>query len=244
MLTRKIEQKFEELKKYIDEKFSQQDGSLKEMCSALIENFTKEVKKEIKKQLDDQNDKIARLESDKAMLQEQVKYLMQQNQTNQENMEELEQYGRRLCLRIDGIPTEKNEKSEDVLEKVKSLCHKAEVDIPDLAFDRAHRIGKTYNEKGTNRTCKSIIVRFTTFRHRTLLYRSKKKMSQNVRIKLDLTKKRYSVLSDANDYVKDVSMIKFCYADVNCRLKIKWSDENKEDTFFKSIDDLKQQTEE
>ena len=56
-----MEQKFDELKKYIDEKFSQQDGSLKEMCSALIENFTKEVKKEIKKQLDDQNDKIRRL---------------------------------------------------------------------------------------------------------------------------------------------------------------------------------------
>ena len=36
-----MEQKFEELKKYMDEKFSQQDGSLKEMCSALIENFTK-----------------------------------------------------------------------------------------------------------------------------------------------------------------------------------------------------------
>ena len=58
-----MEQKFEELKKYMDEKFSQQDGSLKEMCKGLIENFTKGVKSEIKKQLDDQNVKTTRLEA-------------------------------------------------------------------------------------------------------------------------------------------------------------------------------------
>ena len=44
-----MEQKFEELKKYMDETFSQQYGSLKEMCKGLIENFIKEVKSEIKK---------------------------------------------------------------------------------------------------------------------------------------------------------------------------------------------------
>ena len=41
--------KFEELKKYMDEKFKQLDGSLEELCSALIEKFTKEVKSAIKK---------------------------------------------------------------------------------------------------------------------------------------------------------------------------------------------------
>ena len=51
-----MEKKFEEWKKYMDKKFSQQNGSSKEMRSALIEKFTKEVKSEIKKQLDEQND--------------------------------------------------------------------------------------------------------------------------------------------------------------------------------------------
>ena len=54
MLTRNKEKKFEELKKYMDEKFSQQDGSVKEMCNALKEKFTK-IRSEIKKQLDEQN---------------------------------------------------------------------------------------------------------------------------------------------------------------------------------------------
>ena len=70
-----------------------------------------------------------------------------------------------------------------------TLCSDAEIDIPDVAYDQACRTGKAYNDKGTNKNCKSIIVRFVAFRHRTMVYRSKKKMSKNVRIKVDLTKK-------------------------------------------------------
>ena len=54
MLTRNMEQKFEEIKKYMEKNFSQQDGLSKDMCYTLIENFTKEVKSEIKKQLDEE----------------------------------------------------------------------------------------------------------------------------------------------------------------------------------------------
>ena len=107
------------------------------------------------------------------MLQEQIKNLFTQNQRNQEDVEELEQYGRRLCLRIDGVPTEEKETSEDVLQKVRSLYSDAEMDIPDMAYDRAHRIGKAYNDKGTNKICKSIIVHFSTFCYRTMVYSSK-----------------------------------------------------------------------
>ena len=70
MLTTNMEQKLKKLKKYIDGKLSQQDRSLKEVCSALKENFTKEVKvkSELRKQLEEQNDKTTFLEADKAML--------------------------------------------------------------------------------------------------------------------------------------------------------------------------------
>ena len=64
-------------------------------------------------------------------------------------------------------------------------------------------------------------------------------MSENVRIKVDLTKKRFTLLSSANEYVRTTRLVKFCYADINCRLKIKWSDEICEDTFFKNMEDLK-----
>ena len=49
----------------------------------------------------------------------------------QQANEELEQYGRRLCVRIDGVPTVDNETSDEVLSKVKSLIKETSCDIPD-----------------------------------------------------------------------------------------------------------------
>ena len=59
-----------------------------------------------------------------------------------------------------------------------------------------------------------------------------------MRIKLDLTKSIYGLLKRANDHVKEVPSIKFCYADINCRLKVKFNDENQKD-IFPSFDDLR-----
>ena len=76
------------------------------------------------------------------MLQQQVSELWKVNLDNQSNNEELEQYGRRLCLCIDGTPLENNEKSEDVLDSVKDLFELVEVNIPYLVVDYAHRTGR------------------------------------------------------------------------------------------------------
>ena len=52
------------------------------------------------------------------------------------------------------------------------------------------------------------------------------------------------MLLSANEYVKNKSLVRFCYADINWRLKIKWSGENREDTFFKNMEDLQRLIEE
>ena len=49
------------------------------------------------------------------MLKKQVSELRELNINNQSRNEELEQYGRRLCLRIDGVFTVKDESGNDVL---------------------------------------------------------------------------------------------------------------------------------
>ena len=72
------------------------------------------------------------------------------NIANQNNHEELEQYGRRLCLLIDGVPTKTKESSDDVLDSVKSLFKEAKVDIPESVIDRAHRIGSAYLDAFSN----------------------------------------------------------------------------------------------
>ena len=59
-------------------------------------------------------------------------------------------------------------------------------------------------------------MRFTTFQHRTMVYRAKKKMKPRIRVKLDLTKSRYTLPTDANKAVKQNPDIKLCYADIDC----------------------------
>ena len=63
--------------------------------------------------------KIKTLKSDKKLLQQQMTALTQQNKEIQHRYDRLEQYGRRLCLRIDSIPKQDNEKPDDVFKFVK-----------------------------------------------------------------------------------------------------------------------------
>ena len=103
------------------------------------------------------------------MLQQDVKISQNQTKEMQQANEELEQYGRSLCVRIDGVPTVDNENLDEVLDKVKCLIKENSCNIPDVVIDKAHQIGKCYyNNKKTNARCKSITVRFTTFRQRTI----------------------------------------------------------------------------
>ena len=102
--------------------------------------------------------------------------------------------------------------------------------------DRAHRIAPSYTNRITRKKCKTIIVRFSTFRHRTLFYRARENLKSGFKVKIDLTKSRFNLLKKANDHVKETS---FCYADVNCRLRVKFHDAKQEDIFFSTFDELR-----
>ena len=82
-------------------------------------------------------------------------------------------------------------------------------------------------------------MRFTTFQHRTLFYRARKNLKTGFKVKLDLTKSRFNLLKKANDTVKEIPAISFCYADVNCRLRVKFHDAKQEDIFFSIFDELR-----
>ena len=164
MITRKMEDTFEESKNYFNEKLSSQEQSLTWTFNALISDLKLEITKETKSKVSKQHEKLV---SQNKILQQQVYELRKLNHDDQANTEELEQYGRRLYLRIDGIPLKNNEISEDILDSVKNLFELTKVNIPDVIVDRAHRIGRIYKDHASNKNCKGIMVRFTVFRHRT-----------------------------------------------------------------------------
>ena len=198
----------------------------------LLITIKEEIKSQFQEIIKSQNEKVEKLESSVTLLQQHVKILKLQVDKNSIDTEEVEQYGRRLCLRIDGLPVDNNESSEDVLEKVKTKWVESGINIPDSLIDRAHRIGSVSKDRVTNEDRQSVIVRLTTFRHRTMIYRNRKKM-EGLSVKLDLTRKRYKTLVDARKKVDGNEKVKFVFTDINCRLKVFMADGKQH--FFSSL---------
>ena len=165
-------------------------------------------------------------------MQEQVFELTCVNHTRSDDNE---QYGRRLCLRIEGIECKENETTEEVFRNVSKIIKDKNMEIPDSVVDRAHRIGPTYMKDG--KRFKSIIVRFTTFRHRTIFYHKARKLCTNFRTRLDLTKYRFNLLNSARSLVESNEKVNFVYADINCRLKVKPTEGS--DLYFSTEEELR-----
>ena len=115
---------------------------------------------------------------------------------------------------------------------MKFVTEESGCDTPDIALDCAHRIGK-YDPSGKN--VRPVIVRFTTFRHRTVFYPARKNLSKNG-VHLDLTKERFTLYQKARDLVKSKKFVKYVDVDVNCQLKDKF--ENNKESFFSSVSEL------
>ena len=74
--------------------------------------------------------------------------MAQKNKESQQCYDKLEQYSRRLRLRIDSFPKHNNEKAEDVFKFVKDLVEEfPDLEIREAVTDRAHRIGPDYTDK-------------------------------------------------------------------------------------------------
>ena len=133
----------------------------------LLKEEIKKVVKEELKEVEKLNSTVALLQTHVENLKEQSTQLRERCLETENQIEKIEQYGRRLCLRITGIPTKEKETADTVLGKVINLIEESGVDISDSTIDRVHRIGK---RKGSSQ---QIIVCFTTHRHRTLFYKAR-----------------------------------------------------------------------
>ena len=67
------------------------------------------------------------------------------------------------------------------------------------------------------------MVRFVSFKHQKLFYRKRASL-QNVRVKIDLTKRRFEDLNKAITLVNGNNDVEYAFTDVNVFLKIKNQD--------------------
>ena len=92
------------------------------------------------------------------MLQQQITSLKQVNLQIQNDFEELEQYGRRLSLNIDGVPVKEKERSQDVFEYVVGMFEEAGAGNVDGYIVRAHQIDKTYFDKKSLKNVRALLL--------------------------------------------------------------------------------------
>ena len=196
----------ESLRDYMKNEFSKINENLFEVTEKMV---TKDCITSLMNIIDVQKEEIEQMEDKLAIMESHIAHLKKSN-------EAAEQYQRRLCLRINGINLPANgskETGEECLEKVKNVLDKIEVDIPETVIDRAHRIGKVKVING--RKAQPMIVRFTTWRHRTSVYKARTNC-EDYRIKLDLTKERVNLLKRANELLNS-NQNSFAFCNVNCQ---------------------------
>ena len=181
-----------------------------------------ELNNQLVEQISKQNETIKVLSDRVDNLQSEIHKLKDAREKQERRIDDLEQYGRRKCLRIIGIPTDKNETSQQVLEKVKEEVPKLGVKINPNEYDRAHRVEPKFTADD-GKIHQQVIVGMTSWSARTQIYRARyNKPGNKVRFRLDLTKSRLQYLKRANSEIKkkgnsDV----YAFADINCRLVIK-----------------------
>ena len=66
-------------------------------------------------------------------------------QTLERKTYDVEQYGRRLCLRIDNISISEGENPKVIEQELQKEFANMGVELPEDTIDRAHRIGKEYD---------------------------------------------------------------------------------------------------
>ena len=87
--------------------------------SDFINEIKDQIKNEVSEAIGVEIKKREELKSTVAVLQQHVRNFQKQMTVLQSENEELEQYGRRLCIRVEGAPITDNETSEEVLKKVR-----------------------------------------------------------------------------------------------------------------------------
>ena len=121
----------------------------------------------------------------------------------QSALEEQEQYSRRQCLRIYGLPENRNESTDDL---VISLAGKMGITMDKQDIDRSHRIRprrETQSLQAPTQPArpKPLIVKFARYNARRLMYGAKSRLKgTGVVIREDLTASRQALFSRTSSH--------------------------------------------
>ena len=186
--------KLKELESSFTERLSQQDKIISELSEGV--KFVSEGYEEQKKLNEELSKKLKEAESHNEIIkskcrsyEETLDFLIDEN-------DNLEQYGRRNCLLLHGVPEDKGEKTDDVVISTINNNLKVGITLDDL--DRSHRIGKPRGKAvgGKAKPPRAIIIKFARYYQRRRVFTNKKLFKGSMfAITESLTKKRMKVLT-------------------------------------------------
>ena len=143
----------------------------------------------------------AKLEKTTKGIKKQANEIQSELQTKSNILEDLQQYSRRNCLIITGLPERTGENSDNV---IKDLAEEIGVTINDSDIDRSHRLGPP-----TAGRMRPIIVKMTRYNKRLELIRSRRKLKgRNIGIQESLTEYKQYLLKKAQELVKRCDIAK------------------------------------
>ena len=209
----------EELKCYFEKLIEPlvTNNSLEELFNKLKD----EIVKKFDEKISEQNAKIEKLESIITIHENTIDQLLVKCDDN-------EQYSRRSCLRIHGVEVKENEDEDGVMNVLEDCYFSVNLQFHANDIDRAHRIGLPYTDKNSGKKVKSIIVRSWKARQRFYKgrprYCADSSKKPGFTVSVDLTKRRYLLLTKAKGLIKGNSNIKYVYSDINCSLALRFKD--------------------
>jgi hypothetical protein len=120
-------------------------------------------------------------------------------------LEDLQQYSRRNCVIISGVPEESGEKTDDV---VKSVAAKIKVTLTDQDIDRTHRVGTPKSGKS-----RPIICKLTRYNKRHELMKARRGLKgTSIGIQEQLTTFKQYLLEKAQDLVKKLEIARAAWS--------------------------------
>ncbi|XP_041464605.1 uncharacterized protein LOC121415465 [Lytechinus variegatus] len=167
-----LDSKFDELIKRLDT----QDGSILEL-----------------------HNRINNIESSLANLQKRHQKCEERNKWLEKQLNDQEQYSRRNCVRLFGVPEKENENTNQRVCEIAQQQLGVDLHLQDI--DRSHRVPRRTDPASNERReikPRAIIIKLTSYQHRQKLLQNRRKLkSTKMSLHEDLTKTNRSLLWEA-----------------------------------------------
>ena len=177
-------------------------ADIDEIVTKLVPILAKEIKAQLMSEVKDLiKNETSKVLSELASVRNDNKALTDELNKTKRELDELEQYGRRMCLDVSGITGDTGHYSENVEDKILNHAKKCKIPLQSSDIDRCHRKGRP--KPHVNR---KVIVKFTNSKARQRFYQARKDLGAGIFAQKNLTPLREKLSYEARQLKRSGSL--------------------------------------